>query len=214
MQYSTALTDAFLALACFACTLAIGKVRKSYGETLQPALFCALLGFLLPAAAAAAGVIRFGFDPTAQAPHLWLTQASTFLGFPLLGAAALSISMGWHFSRPSWGRLLLGLCAFFELFRQMDQLDNYRMFLGLCTLLMILWAGIKQWPHLPTLLSAALGVALFAASGLSVGTHGLLGPLYRIDLFHLLLSIAYPLLLWLLTNLTSQAEKNSLEENR
>ncbi|KRW62776.1 DUF6962 family protein [Pseudomonas sp. TTU2014-080ASC] len=214
MQYSTALTDAILALACFACTFAISKVRKSQSEALQAALFCALLGFLLPAVAASAGVIHFGFDPAAQAAHAWLTQASTFLGFPLLGAAALSISMGWNWSRANWGRLLLGLCAFFELFRQMDHLDDYRLAISLGTLLMILVAGLRQWPNRQSLIPAVAAVALFAIAGLAVGTHGLMGAVHRVDLFHILLSIAYPLLLWLLTSLTGRLAKHRSEENR
>ena len=44
MQYSTAFSDAVLALACLACAIAIGKARKHYGDADQPALFCALLG--------------------------------------------------------------------------------------------------------------------------------------------------------------------------
>jgi hypothetical protein len=87
MQYSTAFTDAFLALVCAACVWCIGRARRHYGESDQPALFCALLGFLVPAAAAAVGVVRYGFDPSWQAAHLWLSQASSFLALPLLGAA-------------------------------------------------------------------------------------------------------------------------------
>ena len=64
MQYSTAFSDALLALACVACVWLIGRARGRYGEGDQPALFCALLGFLLPAAAASVGVIRYGFDPS------------------------------------------------------------------------------------------------------------------------------------------------------
>ena len=72
MQYSTAFSDALLALACVACVWLIGRARGRYGEGDQPALFCALLGFLLPAAAACVGVIRYGFDPSWQPAHLWL----------------------------------------------------------------------------------------------------------------------------------------------
>ncbi|WXL25043.1 hypothetical protein WG219_17305 [Ectopseudomonas mendocina] len=214
MQYSTALTDAILAFACFVCTFAIGKARQSYSESLQPALFCALLGFLLPAAAATAGVIRFGFDPVAQPTHVWLTQASTFLGFPLLGASALSLSTGKLFSGATWGRLLLGLCAFFELFRQMNHLDDYRLAISLITLLMILYAGVSQWPQRLSALSAVLAATLFAIAGMAVGTHGLMGAVQRIDLFHILLSIAYPLLLWLMIGLANKATKASSEEIR
>ena len=213
MQYSTALSDGVLALACMVCVIAIGKARKHYGEADQPALFCALLGFLLPAAAATAGVIRFGFDPSAQPAHLWLSQASSFLGLPLLGAAALALGRGWQWSRANWGRVLLGLCAFFELFRQMNQLEHYRLLLNLTTLLLILYAGIVQWPKRAPLLAAIGVVGLFLLAGLAVGSQGFIGSLRRVDLFHALLTLAYPLLAWLLLRLPGSAKLGRNEEN-
>ncbi|MGE6792679.1 DUF6962 family protein [Pseudomonas guineae] len=213
MQYSTALSDGLLALACLACAIAIGKARSHYGEADQPALFCALLGFLLPAAAAAAGVIRFGFDPSVEAAHLWLSQASSFLGLPLLGAAALALGRSWQWSRANWGRILLGLCAFFELFRQLNQLDNYRLLLNLATLLLVLYAGAVQWPKRAPPAVAGLVVGLFLLAGAAVGTQGFIGSLRRIDLFHALLTPAYPLLAWLLLNLPGSAKLSEIEEN-
>ncbi|MCE5362277.1 DUF6962 family protein [Pseudomonas anguilliseptica] len=213
MQYSTALSDGVLALACLACAIAIGKARKHYGESDQPALFCALLGFLLPAAAAAVGVIRFGIDPGAQAAHLWLSQASSFLGLPLVGAAALALGRGWQWSRANWGRILLGLCAFFELFRQLNQLEDYRLLLNLATLLLILYAGAVQWPKRPPLATSVTVVGLFLLAGLVVGTQGFIDPLRRVDLFHVLLTLAYPLLAWLLLSLPGSAKHGRTEEN-
>lgn len=213
MQYSTALSDAVLALACLACAIAIGKARKRYGEADQPALFCALLGFLLPAAAAAVGVMRFALDPDAQAAHVWLSQASSFLGLPLLGAAALTLSRGWPCSRANWGRMLLGLCAFFELFRQLQQLENYRLLLNLATLLLILYAGAVQWPRRAPPAAAVAVTGLFLLAGLGVGSQGFIGPLRRIDLFHALLTLAYPLLAWLLLSLPGSTPQQHREEN-
>jgi hypothetical protein len=213
MQYSTALSDGVLALACLACAIAIGKARKHYEEADQPALFCALLGFLLPTAAAAVGVVRFGIDPSVLAAHQWLSQASSFLGLPLLGAAALALGRGWQWSRANWGRILLGLCAFFELFRQMNQLENYRLLLNLTTLLLIIYAGAVQWPRRTPLLAAITVVGLFLLAGLAVGTQGFIGPLRRVDLFHALLTPAYALLAWLLLSLPGSAKRGRTEEN-
>lgn len=213
MQLSTALSDGVLALACLACAIAIGKARSHYGEADQPALFCALLGFLMPAAAAAAGGIRFGFDPSAEAAHMWLSQASSFLGLPLLGAAALALGRGWQWSRANWGRILLGLCAFFELFRQFNQLEDYRLLLNLATLLLIAYAGAVQWPKRAPPMVAGVVVGLFLLAGVAVGTHGFIGSVRRIDLFHALLTPAYPLLAWLLLSLPGSAKPGSMEEN-
>ncbi|MDX1297876.1 MAG: hypothetical protein R3260_06500 [Pseudomonas sp.] len=213
MQLSTALSDGVLALACLACAIAVGKARQHYGEGDQPALFCALLGFFLPAAAAVAGAIRFAIDPGAEAAHLWLSQASSFLGLPLLGAAALALGRGWQWSRANWGRILLGLCAFFELFRQMNQLEDYRLLLNLTTLLLIAYAGVLQWPKRAPLVAAFAVAGLFLLAGVTVGSQGFLGPLRRVDLFHALLTLAYPLLAWLLLSLPSRVKSASTEEN-
>jgi hypothetical protein len=206
MQYGTMLSAGVLALACLACVVAIGKARKGYGEGDQTALYCAQIGFALSAAAAATELMYF--DPSWQAAHLWLSQASKFLGLPLLGAAALALGRGWTWSRPNWGRILLGLCAFFELFRQMNMLDDYRLALHLATLALLLYAGAVQWPR-RTPLTAAVGVvALLLGAGLAVDTEGFIGPLRRLDLFYLLLTPAYPLLAWLLLTLPGGATES------
>lgn len=209
MQYGTALSDGALALACLACALVVGKARRHYGEADQPALFCALLGFLLPAAAAGVGVVRYGFDPSWQGAHLWLSQASSFLALPLLGAAALALGRGWAWSRPNWGRIVLGLCAFFELFRQLGYLEDYRLALNLATLALILYAGALQWPRRAPPAAALAVVGLFLLAGLAVGTEGFIGPLRRVDLFHGLLTPAYPLLAWLLLSLPGSARRQA-----
>ncbi|MDA7088088.1 hypothetical protein PH586_17000 [Pseudomonas sp. SA3-5] len=206
MQYSTALSGALLALACLASAVAIGKARKGYGEADQPALFCALLGFLLAAAAASVGVMRFAVDPDWQAAHLWLSQTSSFLGQPLLGVAALTLGRGWAWSRPNWGRVVLGLCAFFELFRQMNLLEDYQLLLNLATLLLIVYAGAIQWPRRTPTGAATAVVGLFLLATLAVGSDGFIGPLRRLDLLQALLTPAYLLLAWLLLTLPGHAE--------
>jgi hypothetical protein len=212
MQYSTAASDGLLALACLACAIALGKARGRHPEADQPALFCALLGFLLPAAAATSGALRYGLDPNWQAAHLWLSQASSFLGLPLLGLAALSLGRSWAWSRPNWGRAVLGLCAFFELFRQMNLLEDYRLLLGLASLLLILHAGSRQWPRRTPTLAAAGAVGLFLLAGLAVGTQGFIGPLRRVDLYHGLLTAAYPLIAWLILDLPGCRRKKPTQD--
>ncbi|WP_010487266.1 DUF6962 family protein [Pseudomonas sp. S9] len=201
MQYSTAASDALLALACIASALIVGKARARYHEADQPALFCALLGFALTAGAAICGSVRYGLDPDWQGTHLGLSQASPFLGLPLIGWAALALSRRWAWSRSNWGRILLGLCAFFELARQLNQLAEYRLLLNLSTLALVLYAGIIQRHNKALICAAAAAVGLFAVAGLAVGTNGYLGGIRRVDLFHLLLTPAYPLLAWLLLKL-------------
>jgi hypothetical protein len=203
MQYSTALSDAVLALACLACVLQLGRHWADQPQLEGPRLFCIRLGFALPAAAAAVGAIRYGLTAEVSELHGWLSRASSFLGLPLLGLAALGLSRDWKWRGPAWGRVLLGLCAFFELFRQLGWVSEYQLFLQLGSLLLILAAGLSQWPRRrPALLALGVG-GLFAAAGLLVGTNGMIGPLRRIDLFHALLTPAYPLLAWLLIELAA-----------
>jgi hypothetical protein len=204
MHYSTAFSDALLAIACLACALALGKQRSRTAEDQRPRLFCMQIGFALPMAAAMAGALRFGLVPDLRELHEWLSRASSLLGFPLLGLAALSLGRKWHWSGPTWGRLLMGLCAFFELFRQMNLLDEYSQGLQIGSLLLVLYSGILQWPErFPVLLASAVA-GLFVFAGLVIGTEGVIGPLLRIDLFHALLAVAYPLLAWLLMRLADQ----------
>ena len=192
--------EALLALACLACAITIGRARRRYGEGDQPTLFCALLGFALPAAAAAVGTLPAGPGPDWQAAQLWLSQASTFLGLPLLGAAALALGRGWIWSRPNWGRVLLGLCAFFELFRQMNLLGDYRLLLSLATPLLMLYAGAVQWPRRQPPLIASGAAGLFLLAGLAAE------PLRRLELLQLLLAPAYGLAAWLLLALPGSAK--------
>lgn len=213
MQYASVLLDALLALACAACVLAIGGARRRYGEADQPALFCALLGFLLAAAAAAVGALSHAIEPGWQAAQLWLSQASSFLGLPLLGMAALALGRGWACSRPTWGRLLMGLCAFFELFRQMNLLDDYRQLLNLASAALILYAGAVQWPRRGPALAAAAAVGLALLSGLAIGRGGWNAPLHRGEPGGLLLIAAYPLLAWLLLALPGGGRVGAAREN-
>lgn len=207
MQYSTAVSDALLAIACLACVLTLGKQRSRTAEDQRPRLFCTQMGFALPMAAAIAGALRYGLDADMRELHEWFSRASSLLGLPLLGLAALSLGRNWPWSGPNWGRLLLGLCAFFALFQQLGRLDEYRLALQLGSLLLILYGGLLQWPQrLPLLLALAVA-GLFIFAGLVIGTDGVIGPLLRIDLFHALLALAYPLLAWLLTGLADRGSR-------
>jgi hypothetical protein len=192
MSY-TALSAAVLALACLAAAALLGRARRRYAEADQPALFCALLGLLLPAGAALCAAV-----PAWRAAELWLSQASALLGLPLLGATALCLGRGWQWSRPTWGRLLLGLCVFFELARRAGLLADYRLLLTLASLLLILYAGLVQWPRKAPGLAASLVAGLFVLAGLAERTA-------RMELLYLALTPAYPLLAWLLLALPGRS---------
>lgn len=72
-----------------------------------------------------------------------------YISAPLIFFALLDQAVGWNFSRPIWGRILLGLCAFFELFRRAGLMDEYS--LGLAGIYIVGFAGIAVWKKQPWL---------------------------------------------------------------
>lgn len=199
MGETSLLLGAALALVCASSAVAIGLTRKLHTEGDQAGLFCALLGFAITAAAGASIAL-----PGAQSALLWLSQAAQFLALPLIAAAALALSRSWTWSRPNWGRILLGLCAFFELFRQMHQLDNYRLLISVISLLLIVYAGAVQWPRrMPVLLGVA-SAGLLLLAGLSAANRLNPGLISANNLTLLLLTPASALLARLLVILPGQ----------
>jgi hypothetical protein len=202
MQYSTALSDAILALACLASLL---WLRPAFAG--QPVLRALLLGFGLTATAALCGAVRYGLDPSWIDRHRSFTQLSAALGLPLLGLATFALSRGLAWARSIWTLWLLVLVGLFIGARVLGVDPGYRLALNLATLLLILYAGLSRWPQRTPALAAAAVVGLFLVAGLGVGTEGFVGPLRRVDLFHALLTLAYPLLAWLLLTLRAPAHE-------
>ena len=196
MQYSTAFSDFVLALACLASLL---WLRPTFASL--PLLRPLLLGFGLTAAAAFCGAVRYGLEPGWSEIHRSLAQLSGALGLPLLGLAAFALARGLAWGRPIWTVWLLVLVGLFIGARVFGVDQNYRLVLNLVTLLLFLYAGLSQWPQRQPGLAALGVVALFLVAGLAIGTEGFIGPLRRVDLYHALLTLAYPLLAWLLLRL-------------
>lgn len=193
MQYSTALSDAILALACLASLLWL-RPRFAGLALRRPVQ----LGFGLPAAAALCGVVRFALDPSWSEVHRAFSQLGGALGLPLLGLAALALARRLDWGKATWTVLLLALVGLLIGARWLGLESHYRLLLNLASLLLILAAGLARWPLRQPALAAAGVVALFLLAGLAVGTEGFIGALRRVDLFHALLTLAYPLLAWLL----------------
>lgn len=180
----------------------IGRARRHYGDADQPALFCALLGFAL-AAGSGVCLLASQLDFDAGEAQRWLERATLLLGLPLIALAALTLGRSWAWSRPTWGRVLLGLCAFFELARQLGWSAPYALGLVLGSALLVTYAGFLQWPQRrPTMLAALAGALLLACTPLEFGGAGS-SPLS--DYRPLLLALASPLLVWLLLDLPGNA---------
>lgn len=188
-----------LILTASASAVWVGRARRDYDEPHQPALFSALLAFTLAACTGACATVRLALGADTLEAERWLLQATLLLGIPLVGVVALSFSRRWAWSRPAWGRVVIGLCAFFELARQLSLSVQYALLLGLLSALLVAYAGLLQWP-----------ARLQAAAGLVGGVLLLaLLPwgslLYRatpLEAFQpLSLAVATPIIAWLLLRL-------------
>ncbi|MBA1273482.1 hypothetical protein [Stutzerimonas azotifigens] len=180
--------------ALFALVLLVRAHGATDGD--RAALFCAQLGFgLLAATGLLAASDLASLAPTAGARD-WLQQASQMLGVPLIATAALSLARGWQWSRPTWGRVLLGLCVFFELARQLRWNEPYALGLFLASALLLVYAGLLSLAAPRRVAAALIAGALLLAS-----TPLVKNPLIEWQL--LILAAACPLLAWLLRELTS-----------
>jgi len=188
------LQSLLLTLAAAASAIQIGRARRRYDEADQPALFSAMLAFILAAASGATGLAG-GLAEAQQ----WLERATLLLGLPLLALTALTLARRWVWSRSNWGRVVLGLCVFFELARQLGWSEPYALGLLLASALLVIYAAVLQWPErLPSGAGVAAGVLLLLMlpmpSGSTIGN-----PLAGVE--PLLLAIASPLLALLLLRL-------------
>jgi hypothetical protein len=108
-------------------------------------------------------LLAYGLNlPIKEVAYLF-SNIHLYISAPLIFLALLDQCVGWNFSRPIWGRILLGLCAFFELFRRGDILNEYTLALNIIYTLG--FAGIAFWKKQPWLLlaSAAWGLHLVVA---------------------------------------------------
>lgn len=188
------LQSLLLTLAAAASAILIGRARRRYGEADQPALFSAMLAFILAAASGATG-LGGGLAEAQQ----WLERATLLLGLPLLALAALTLARRWAWSRPNWGRVVLGLCVFFELARQLGWSEPYALGLLLASALLVIYAAVLQWPErLSSGAGVAAGVLLLLMLPIPSGS-AIDNPLAGAE--PLLLAIASPLLALLLLRL-------------
>ncbi|WP_417778987.1 hypothetical protein [Stutzerimonas xanthomarina] len=197
----------FLMLTGLASAIWIGSARRGYGEPDQPALFSALLAFSLAAGTGACATARLALGADTLGAERWLLQATLLLGLPLVGVVALTLSRRWIWSRPTWGRVVIGLCAFFELARQLGWSAPYALSLGLLSALLVAYAGMLQWPaRLQAAAGLAGGVLLMAPlpwGGLLLSAN----PLQTYQ--QLWLALAIPIIAWLLLHLPGNLREES-----
>ena len=177
----------------------IGRARRRYGEADQPALFGVLLAFSLAAGAGASAAARLGLGADTLEAERWLLQATHLLGLPLVGVAVISLARRWAWSPPTWGRIVIGLCVFFELARRLNWRVPYSLSLGLVAAALLVYVGVLQWP---ARLQAAAGLTagLLLATPLAWPAFTL-APAALPDVRLLCLAVAIPLIAWLVLQL-------------
>ncbi len=191
----------YLALSLTAL-LSAGWIGRRWHTTAgdeQTPLFCALLGLVLAAGAGLSGLAQLGLGFDTGEARIWLEQATFQLGVPLLATACLALARGWNWGRPVWGRVVLGLCVFFELARQFGWSQPYALGLGVASALVVAYAGLL---HRPLGLPGAAGLlaGLLLLAGVPLPTSALTG--WRV----LTLACALPLLAVLLSVLSTSAQ--------
>ncbi|MBB1517993.1 hypothetical protein [Aquipseudomonas guryensis] len=205
MQYSTALSDGLLALACLASAIwcLLGKGLAADGLRHTRLYIC--LGFVVPGITAICGAIRYGFAPDWQPLHSTLSQISSFTSLPILGLAAFSLALVRNWGMNTWFTVPLILLLSYQITNLLYLRESWQLTLNMMALALIVSSAALRWWR-PLLFAIASGVVtLFLLAGLVVGTEGFIGSLRRVDLFHGLLSLAYPLLAWLLLRLQGYA---------
>ncbi|WP_261843757.1 hypothetical protein [Aliamphritea ceti] len=104
-----------------------------------------------------------------------LENLAYFAAIPLLATAAIATSMRKVWSKPAWGRWLIGLFAFFELLRRMQYGEQYAQFIAAAAAALLIFAAVRQdQPHnRPMLWSGSIliaaGLTLFSQGALLTG---------------------------------------------
>ncbi|WP_028241741.1 hypothetical protein [Stutzerimonas azotifigens] len=157
------LSAAILGLAAIAAAALTARARPRQAEADQPALSCALLGFVLAAATGATLLADgLGIRPFGEASR-WLARASYQLGVPLVALAIFARGHGWSWSRPTWGRVVLGLCVTFEVARQLGWGQPYALTLATASALAVLQVALRQRADVTRLAAGLAGGALLLA---------------------------------------------------
>ncbi|UJJ30918.1 hypothetical protein [Halopseudomonas maritima] len=139
-----ALGHVLLTLLLIAVGVWLWRQRAPLDVPARGAITAALLGLGL--AASASLLLSLGALPgTSKLAHTQriLGLAAQNLSLPLLGLAALYLGFGLRWQPATWGRILLGLMAAFELSRRMDALHGYQWLINCAALGVMLLACLR-----------------------------------------------------------------------
>ncbi|MAR01177.1 MAG: hypothetical protein CMI00_11670 [Oceanospirillaceae bacterium] len=103
-----------------------------------------------------------------------LQQATLFAGVPLIAAVWLADAAGQRWDRVIWGRVLLGICAVFELCRRADRLDEWLLTALMAGLLGSVFLSLKRRQWVSVAAVAGLWGAALAAQLQDISGHFLI----------------------------------------
>lgn len=185
---SLALSDAVLAFASVFAVFLMAQ-QKAFARIHRASAAAAMLGFSLMALASITGSLRYGVSPAWSAPHEMLVNVAMFMSPPLVGIAACLGLTTRSWSRPAWGRLILGICVVYEATRWYGLEIIYRdlqlALLLVTTLYLLLRSSIEPGPKWLMIAS----IASIFTGALVIGTQGTLAGYLRLDLFRYLIGL-------------------------
>ncbi|KEQ16856.1 hypothetical protein [Endozoicomonas numazuensis] len=190
---SLALSDAVLAAASAFAVFLLCQ-QQAFAQIHRTATKGALLGFLLIALAAVAGTLKFGFSDIWTDVYLFLNNAATYLSPPLIGTAIALLLSNREWSKPAWGRMILGLCLAYEITRWYGVETLYRDALLAISLLIALYRVLKAQVESGPKGLLLIAFISFFIGGLVIGNEGTLGGYLRVNLFRYMIALGSLLL--------------------
>ncbi|OED48631.1 hypothetical protein ACH42_02330 [Endozoicomonas sp. (ex Bugula neritina AB1)] len=193
MMSSLAISDAVLA---FSSTFAVFLMaqRKTFAEIHRLSANCAMLGFLLMAMASTVGSLRYGISESWAGPHDMLMNVAVYLSPPLAGIAICLGLTTRSWSGAAWGRVILGVCAVYEVSRWYGLDIIYRDLQMVMLVVCITYLAIRsssasgpRWLIIASIFSYFIGA-------LVIGTQGTFAGYLRLDLFRYLIGLGNLLL--------------------
>ncbi len=181
IQLSTVISDGVFAAVTFVCAVKLiskRNVTRTFGAACM--LFVGI--------AAAFGAARYG-GADVIVYHESLSWTARMIAIPVMGAVSCALAFGWRLPRYGWYAvgLVFGAAGWLLPLR----LGVLPSAAGMA--LFLLGAARVSRVDRRSAIFVVVGVALYLVAGLVVGTHGAYGPVQRVDVFHVMLTIAHPL---------------------
>ncbi|MGY0218093.1 hypothetical protein ACWJJH_12050 [Endozoicomonadaceae bacterium StTr2] len=188
---STAFSYAALAFAsAFGLFLLISQYRSFAAIRKVPAKI-AVLGFGILTATATLGLLRYGFSDRWVEAHDLFANLGWYMAMPLIGATFLDAGRDMEWSKPTWWRIILGLCLIFEVARMMGWQAEYKLVANLTAALAATLAVC--WPKSDITSGSRLftlaGVVSCVVAAVVIGTEGQLIGYLREDVFRYMVAL-------------------------